>query len=104
VLVGSGVSSGRRIPTGWTITLDLVASLRARERGRGIDLEAWYVERSTRLRTTRCCSTVGAKPAERQAIIRGYIEAHADERERGLKVPTEAHHAWPLSSRQAMSA
>jgi hypothetical protein len=37
--------------------------------------------------------TLGTTPAERQAILRGYIKPTEKERAEGLEVPTEAHRA-----------
>ncbi len=95
VLAGSGLSRAARIPTGWEITLDLVRQLAAlRNEPCAPDPEGWY-------RTTfredpnysdlldKLCKT----PAERQQLLRSYIEPRADDREEGARKPTAAHRA-----------
>ena len=95
VLAGSGLSRAARIPTGWEITLDLVRKLAAlRNEQCAPDPEGWY-------RTTfredpnysdlldKLCKT----PAERQQLLRSYIEPRADDREEGARKPTAAHRA-----------
>ncbi len=95
LLVGSGVSSAAGIPTGWAITLDLVRRVAALEDvTEPGDAEAWHRERfGTEPEYSNLLDTLGATNAERQAIIRAYIEPTEEERSDGLKVPTAAHHA-----------
>jgi SIR2-like protein len=93
VLLGSGMSSAAGIPTGWAITLHLASRL-ARLEGKdpGADPEAWYRGRfGTAPDYSDLLHRLGATQAERQAIIRRYIEPTEDERAAGLKVPTQAH-------------
>lgn len=95
LLLGSGVSRAAGIPTGWEITLDLIRKL-ASASGERADPspEQWYRD------------TFGAEPdyseiiqqlaktrAERQQLLRSYVEPTEQEREDGKKVPTRAHHA-----------
>lgn len=95
LLLGSGVSRAAGIPTGWEITLDLIRKL-ASVSGEtaGPSPETWYRD------------TFGADPdyseiiqplartkAERQQLLRSYVEPTEQEREDGKKVPTRAHHA-----------
>lgn len=95
LLLGSGVSRAAQIPTGWEIVLDLVRQI-ARIEGEEIaeDPTVWYRQR------------FGAEPdygillgqiahtqAERCQIIREYIEPSGQERDLGLKAPTDAHQA-----------
>lgn len=95
VLAGSGLSRAAKIPTGWEITLDLVRKLAAvRHETCEPDPEQWY--RSTFDKEAdysdlldKLCRT----SAERQQLLRGYIEPSADDREEGAKQPTAAHRA-----------
>ena len=95
LLLGSGVSRAAGIPTGWEITLDLIRKL-ASVSGETADPspETWYRD------------TFGAEPdysqiiqqlartkAERQQLLRSYVEPTEQEREDGKKVPTLAHRA-----------
>lgn len=95
VLVGSGVSSAAGVPTGWAITLNLVKKVAALEgQDVGHDPEAWYRGRfDGPPEYSSLLNTLGKTPAERQAIVRSYIEPTDEDRIKGLKVPTAAHRA-----------
>jgi hypothetical protein len=95
LLLGSGVSSAAGVPTGWAITLDLVRRLAVLEGAdAALDPEGWYKDRFGEPPDySELLNRLGATQAERQAIIRGYIEPTEDERAQGLKVPTDAHHS-----------
>jgi hypothetical protein len=95
VLIGSGVSSAAGVPTGWAITLDLVKKVAALEgQDAGHDPENWHrVRFGGPPEYSNLLNTLGRTPAERQAIIRSYIEPTEDDRKKGLKVPTAAHRA-----------
>ena len=95
VLAGSGVSRAAQIPTGWEITLDLVRRLAAQ---RGDDPasgpEEWYRTRfNTEPDYSDLLGELCRTPAERQQLLRSYMEPSAEEREQGIKQPTAAHHA-----------
>ena len=95
VLVGSGVSRGAKIPTGWEITLDLVRKLAAlHKESCDPDPERWYrntfnKEADYSHLLNEICKTA----PERQQLLRSYFEPSADEREDGAKRPTAAHRA-----------
>lgn len=96
VLLGSGVSTGAGIPTGWSIVLDLIRRLAQLEGEKPGDdeLEQWYIDKhGSAPEYTVLLEALTKTPAERQGILRGYIEPTEDEREEGLKLPTAAHHA-----------
>ena len=95
VLIGSGVSRGASIPTGWEITLDLVRKVATLyEESCDPDAAAWYRERfGTEPRYTDLLGQIAKTPAERHQMLRGYIEPTKREREEGEKCPTPAHRA-----------
>jgi len=95
VLLGSGISRSAGIPTGWEVTLDLAKRIAVMEGDEApADPAEWY--------RTRCgkepeysalLDTLAKSPAERRTILHSLFEPTADEREQGLKLPTEAHRA-----------
>ncbi|MEE9247072.1 MAG: alpha/beta fold hydrolase [Dehalococcoidia bacterium] len=94
-LIGSGVSVGAGIPTGWQVVLDLISKV-ARVLGEdpGDDLAGWYQERfGEEPDYSKLLDTLAKSPAERSALLRGYFEPTAEERARGVKVPGAAHTA-----------
>ena len=95
MLVGSGVSVGAGIPTGWQVVLDLISKV-ARVLGEdpGDDLSGWYKERfGEEPDYSKLLDTLAKSPAERSALLRSYFEPTAEERTRGVKVPGAAHTA-----------
>lgn len=95
VLLGSGVSRSARIPTGWEITLDLVRKL-ASVAGEACepDPAVWYRNKYDKEPDYSALLDALAKtPAERQQLLRGYLEPTEAERADGLKAPTAAHRA-----------
>lgn len=95
LLIGSGLSRAADIPTGWEITLDLTRRLAAAEGvlDRG-DWAAWHLERFGEPPSySTLLDRLAATPAERRAIVHGYIEPTAEDMETGAKRPTRAHHA-----------
>ena len=95
LLLGSGVSTGAGIPTGWQITLDLVAKLAAASNESfGGDPEAWYRGRyGEPPNYSRLLDDLAKTPDDRQALLRSYIEPGENDAEAGSKLPTAAHHA-----------
>ena len=94
-LIGSGVSVGAGIPTGWGVVLDLISKV-ARVLGEdpGADVAAWYQERyGEEPDYSKLLDALARSPAERSAILRSYFEPTAEERARGVKVPGAAHTA-----------
>ena len=95
VLLGSGVSRAAQIPTGWEITLDLVRKL-AEVAGEdcGADPAHWYRERYGKEPDySELLDALAKTPAERQQLLRAYLEPSEEERADGLKTPTAAHRA-----------
>ena len=94
-LIGSGVSVGAGIPTGWQVVLDLISKL-ARVLGEspGDDLAGWYQERfGEEPDYSKLLDALARSPAERSALLRSYFEPTAEDRSRGVKVPGAAHMA-----------
>jgi hypothetical protein len=95
VLVGSGVSRSAQIPTGWEITLDFVRKL-AEVAGEncGTNPAHWYRERYGKEPDySDLLDALAKTPAERQQLLRAYLEPSEEERAEGLKAPTAAHRA-----------
>ena len=95
VLVGSGVSRGAKIPTGWEVVLDLIRKV-AKLCGETCDPEPelWYRKKFGREADYSALLDELAKtPAERQQLLRRYWEPNDREREEGEKQPTAAHRA-----------
>ena len=95
LLLGSGVSSAATIPTGWAIALDLIRRIAAAEKAQvGEDPEGWYAKRFGEAPGySGLLDRLAHTPAERQAILRAYIEPSDEQRKSGLRVPTKAHQA-----------
>jgi len=95
VLIGSGISRSAKIPTGWDITLDLVRKL-ASVSGQdcGLMPDQWYRETySKEPDYAELLDALAKSPAERQQLLKVYLEATDQEREEGTKQPTVAHRA-----------
>lgn len=94
-LVGSGVSVGAGIPTGWQVVLDLITKV-AGVLGEdpGDDVAAWYEERfGEEPDYSKLLDSLAKSPAERSALLRTYFEPRGEDRSRGVKVPGVAHKA-----------
>jgi hypothetical protein len=95
LLLGSGVSRGAQIPTGWEITLDLVRRVALLEDAPDQpDWAAWHRERfGSEPHYSQLLDRLSSSPDERRAILHRYIEPTPDDLEDGRKIPTQAHHA-----------
>lgn len=95
LLLGSGVSRSSKIPTGWEITVDLVRKVAALQ-GAACepDPSAWYLATFGKQPDySELLDVLCKTPAERQQLVRAYLEPTADERAEGDKQPTAAHRA-----------
>lgn len=95
LLLGSGVSRSAGIPTGWEVVLDLIRKL-AQIKGEdcGDDPAAWYRDNfGEDPDYGKLLDYIAHSPAERSSLLRSYFEPSEEEREQGLKLPTEAHRA-----------
>lgn len=93
LLLGSGLSRSASIPTGWDIVLDLIRRVAA---ARGVHIEdspeAWFqTEFGGEPGYSELLGQLADTQAERSLIIRDYIEPAEEERDLGLKSPTDAH-------------
>lgn len=95
LLLGSGVSSGAGIKTGWQITLDLVRKLAAlKSEDCDADPAAWYEANYDHPPNySTILESLAKTPTERQNLLRPYFEPTESEQADGLKTPTVAHRA-----------
>lgn len=91
-LLGSGISTGAGIPTGWQIVLDLIGQVASLTDGAvPADPLAWYVDQFGVAPTySDLLARLGRTAAEREAIIRSFIEPPDGDAGRR---PTAAHRA-----------
>ncbi|MGH9165026.1 MAG: SIR2 family protein [Acidimicrobiales bacterium] len=94
LLVGSGISRAAQIPTGWDVVVDLVRTVAVLTDGAEPDDPiAWYHERGGDPDYSRLLEQLASTPAARRDLLNAYFEPTAEEREQGIKVPTQAHRA-----------
>src|SRR5690242_9003302 len=76
LIVGSGLSRGAGIPTGWEITLDLIERIGAiRGAGMQADWPGWHKsEYGEDPDYSALLDALGSTPAERRNILHAYIE------------------------------
>lgn len=95
LLLGSGLSRAAEIPTGWEVTLDLVRKVALTQGVEDqLDWAEWY-RKKTGLEPnySDLLAKLALSPDERRAILHGYIEPSAEDRESGRRSPTRAHKA-----------
>ncbi|WP_214019475.1 SIR2 family protein [Methanoculleus sp.] len=95
LLIGSGVSSGAQIPTGWKVVEDIIRKI-AQTRGEPdlSDPEKWYKEEFDEEPTyDNLLDKITKTSAERSGLLRSYFEPTPEERMEGIKLPTLAHKA-----------
>lgn len=104
LLLGSGISLSSGIKTGWGITCDLIARYAVGcdekepdfedDQGRDQYWAAWYVDKYKKQPDySDLLEKLGNTEAERQSIIKAYIEPSSEDIAQGKKAPTKAHHA-----------
>jgi hypothetical protein len=95
LLLGSGVSRAAGIPTGWDVIGKLIEEVAIVQQGHiSEDPIVWYEKHYGKQPTyTDLLEQVGVTSFIRNAILRQYFEPTDEEREYGLKVPTQAHRA-----------
>ncbi len=95
LLLGSGVSRSAGIPTGWDVVLDLVGKLAvAAGADPEQDPEQWYrVKYDEPPRYSALLEELAPTQAERRSLLKGHFEPTPQQREEGVKTPTDAHRA-----------
>ena len=95
LLLGSGVSTGAGIPTGWGITLDLLTKLAEVEgESTGSDPVAWYRQKYGHDPDySELLNALAKTTSERQQLLRGYFEPVDRQSDDNQGQPTAAHHA-----------
>ena len=95
LLVGSGLSRAAGIPTGWEIVVDLIGKV-AVAAGDTVptDPQDWYKSRfGEPAEYPKVVARLAPTRSERRALLRSYFEPTPEEREEGVKSPTDAHKA-----------
>jgi hypothetical protein len=95
LLVGSGISRSASIPTGWEVTLDLVAKLAHVQNENCIGNEAaWYEAKFGKEPDySEVLSSIAPTSAAQQQLLKSYFEPTEEERRENKKLPTLAHSA-----------
>ncbi len=92
LLLGSGISQGAGVPTGWDIVLDLIRRIATLEGELEVeDPEQWFRERYGEPRYSDLIGRLAPSQIERQSLLKKYIEPDTDQRQNGLRVPSLAH-------------
>lgn len=93
LLLGSGVSHGAGIPTGWTILNQLIRCLPDFPTDESkTDPFLWFKNKFGRDASyTDLLKTLFPKPIERRGCLARFIEPSKEDEEKGLKKPTVAH-------------
>lgn len=99
LLLGSGVSTGAGMPTGWGVVTDLVRKVAAQVDGDSVDTvsndpEGWWRQHyGEALGYSTLLEALAPTAASRQGLLAGYFEPTEEEREDGIKAPSAAHRA-----------
>ncbi len=95
LLLGSGISRTAGIPTGWEVTLELVRRVAALSGVEKLeDPVRWYEEKfGKEPGYSELLDNLAKTPADRRAVLHDFFEPSEDEREEGIKMPTDAHRA-----------
>jgi NAD-dependent SIR2 family protein deacetylase len=97
LLLGSGVSTGAGVPTGWGVVKELVRRIAAVEDPDSMsqaeaDPEQWWREHHDgELGYAALLEALAPTPAARQGLLADFFEASDEEREQGIKTPSKAH-------------
>src|SRR3979490_3120219 len=87
LLLGSGVSTGAGMPTGWGVVLDLIRRLAAAKKNKPApEEEGWY--RAAFVEEPDYDAVLGRvtkTQADRQALLRRYFEPTDEDRQAGAK-------------------
>lgn len=97
LLLGSGVSTGAGVPTGWGVVKELVRRVAAVEDPDSVSQaeanpEQWWREHHDgELGYAALLEALAPTPAARQGLLADFFEASDEEREQGIKTPSKAH-------------
>ena len=95
LLLGSGISTGAGVPSGWDVVLDLIrryAVLQSSDAGE--DPVSWYRNHADGDPSySALLAELAPSPVDRRNLLKQYFEPTEEERANGLKVPVAAHHA-----------
>ncbi len=97
LLLGSGVSTGAGVPTGWGVVNDLVHRVAALEDPDTLseaeaDPETWWTaHHGEPLGYSTLLEALAPTPSARQALLAEFFEPTDQEREAGIKTPSRAH-------------
>ena len=95
LLLGSGVSRAAGIPTGWEVIGDLIRRVAvAQSEDAGDAPDEWFRGKFGKEPSySDMLQLLAPNPAERTALLKGFFEPTQEEREQGLKLPTEGNKA-----------
>lgn len=95
LLIGSGVSRGAEIPTGWEIVSDLIKKLSKLSKDDcGENPIEWYGKKfKVEPNYSKLLKDIAPTEIERNKLLRAYFEPSEEEKEEGKKLPTKAHRA-----------
>ncbi|MCZ2849809.1 SIR2 family protein [Modestobacter sp. VKM Ac-2978] len=97
LLLGSGVSTGASVPTGWGVVTELVRRIAAVEDPESIEDAAgdpekwWHEHHGEPLGYSSLLESLAPTPAARQGLLADFFEPSDEERERGIKTPSKGH-------------
>jgi hypothetical protein len=100
VLLGSGVSTGAGVLTGWGIVRELVRRVAVASNPKDVDShrlaqddpETWWNEHSQGdLGYSALLEALAPSPSARQGLLAEFFEPRDEDREEGIKVPSKAH-------------
>ncbi len=100
LLLGSGVSTGAGVPTGWGVVQELVRRVAAASGGDDAaaeaaeDPEGWWARNGEgELGYSTLLEALAPTAPARQGILADFFEPTDEDRDEGVKVPSRAHHA-----------
>ena len=102
LLLGSGISTGASIPTGWGVVTNLIERLAtaadptdtASQELAATDPGQWWADNGDGdLGYSTLLAALATTPSARQGLLHNYFVATDDERDQGIKIPSPAHHA-----------
>lgn len=102
LLLGSGVSTGAEVPTGWGVVRELVRRAAAALHPQDptslqlatADPEEWWRQHGQGvLGYSSLLEAIAPTASARQGLLADFFEPRDEERQEGVKIPSKAHHA-----------